>query len=242
MKFKLVTLMLISLLLMACSLPTTISSLLDSIRQEPTPLPESNSLLDLVAEGRVSIISVTGNLGVGSFSGRMIDLELHNNSQVPLEVEAPCGLVFISADEDTSRMMTVQPVTIILDDGETKVINPFVLSTDALKSLPSPDKTYRVERLEDGKQRQLAECLCQQDLPAETETQELLSLQLAAWMIDSDSVIATLPDTLDDLLNDLTGLPISIPGLDEALQDLSGSLAPNAQSWLNRCEISMGEE
>ncbi len=50
MKNKLVPLMVISMLLMACSLPAAISSLLDSIRPQPTPLPESNSLLDLVAE------------------------------------------------------------------------------------------------------------------------------------------------------------------------------------------------
>ena len=125
--------------------------------------------------------------------------------------------------------------------GKTDIIKPFVLSIDALKALPAAEKTYRVEELEAGKQLQFAECLCKKDLPAETETQELISLQLAAWMIDSEGVFTTLPDSLNNLLKEITGLPISIPGLDETMQDLAGSLAPNAQGWLDRCGIELGE-
>ncbi len=178
---------------------------------------------------------------MGSFTGRTIDLELYNNTENALEIEIPCGLVFISAEEDTSGMMVVQPSLINMAKGKTDIIKPFVLSIDALKALPAPEKTYRVEELEAGKQLLFAECLCKKDLPAETETQELISLQLAAWMIDSEGVFTTLPDTLDNLLKDLTGLPISIPWLDETMQDLAGSLAPNAQTWLDGCGIDLGE-
>jgi len=168
-------------------------------------------------------------------------IELYNNTENELEIEIPCGLVFISAEEDTSRMMVVQPSLINMSKGKTDIIKPFVLSIDALKALPAPEKTYRVEELEGGKQLQFAECLCKKDLPAETETQELISLQLAAWMVDSEGVFTTLPDNLNNLLKDITGLPISIPGLDETMQDLAGSLAPNAQGWLDRCGIELGE-
>ena len=241
MRSKLLLLMMVSLLLTACTLPAALTSLLDRIRPQPTPLPESNSLLDLVANGKVNVVSIRGNTGLGSFTGRTIDLELYNNTQFPLEVEIPCELVFVSADENTSRMMVVQPSVVNLTMGETDIVKPFVLSIDSLKSLPAAEKTYRVEELEAGKQLQYAQCLCKVDLPAETETQELISLQLAAWMIDSEGVFTTLPESLNNLLKDITGLPIAIPGLGETMQDLAGNLAPNAQVWLDRCGIELGE-
>lgn len=241
MKSRLLMLVMISLLLIACSLPAALTSLLESIRPQPTPLAESNSLLDLVANGKVNVVSIRGNVGLGSFTGRTIDLELYNNTQLPLEVVIPCGLVFVAADENTSRMMVVQPTVITMDRGETDLLKPFVLSIDSLKALPSAEKTYRVEELEAGKQLQFAECLCKVDLPAETETQELINLQLAAWMIDSEGTLTNVSDSLNNLLKDLTGLPITIPGLEDAMQDLAGNIAPNAQVWLDSCGIELGE-
>ncbi len=241
MKLKLLSLIMVSLLLVACSLPAALTSLLQQFRPQPTPVLESNSLLDLAASGKVNIISIRGNVGLGSFTGRTIDLELYNNTETLLEVSIPCGLVFISAEENTSRMMVVQPALTKLNKGQTAVSKPFVLSIDALKSLPSPERTYRVEELEEGKNKQFAACLCQQDLPAETETKDLISLQLAAWMVSSEGTLTNVYESLNNLLKDLTGLPIAIPGLEETVQDLAGNLAPNAQKWLDKCGIVLGE-
>lgn len=241
MKLKLIALTLVSLLLLACSLPAALTSLLQQFRPQPTPIVESNSLLDLVKDDKVSVVSIRGNLGLGSFSGRTIDLELYNNTDGVLEVSIPCGLVFISAEENTSRMIVVQPTLTNLNRDETTIIKPFVLSIDALKGLPSPERTYRITELEEGKNKEFANCLCQQDLPAETETKDLISLQLAAWMVSSEGALANVPDDLNDLLKDLTGLPITLPGLDEAMQDLAGNIAPNARAWLDKCGITIGE-
>lgn len=241
MKHKLLALVMVSLLLTACSLPAALTSLIQRFRPQTTPTVESNSLLDLVAAGKVNIVSIRGNVGLGSFTGRTINLELYNNTDGALEVFIPCGLVFISAEENTSRMMVVQPTLTRLNKGDSAVIKPFVLSIDAIKSLPSPERTYRVEELEKGKNKQFAACLCQQDLPAETETQDLISLQLAAWMVGSEDTLANVSDNLNDILKDLTGLPIAIPGLEDVMQDLAGNLAPNAQAWLDKCGITLGE-
>lgn len=241
MKSKLTALMMVSLLLAACSLPSALSALLQQLRPQPTVVVESNSLLDLVQNGRLSVVSIRGNVGLGSFTGRTIDLELYNNTDDTLEVSIPCGLVFISAEENTSRMMVVQPTLTNLNRGETAVIKPFVLSIDALKGLPSPERTYRVTELEAGKNRQFATCLCGQDLPAETETKDLISLQLAAWMVGSEGTLINASDSLNNLIKDLTGLPIAIPGLDDAMQDIAGNIAPNAQAWLDKCRITIGD-
>lgn len=241
MKKVILPLILICLLTAACSLPNSLFSLLDQFRPKPTPQPESNSLLDLVENGKVSIISIRGNVGLGTFTGRTIDLELYNNTDQTLEVSIPCGLVFISAEENTSRMMIVQPTLTSLNKGQTAIVKPFVLSIDALKSLPSPERTYRVQELEEGKNKQFAACLCQQDLPAETETKDLVSLQLAAWMVSSEGTLTNVSDSLNDLLKDLTGLPIAIPGLEDVMQDLAGNIASNAQAWLDKCGITIGE-
>lgn len=241
MKRKLLALMLLSLLLQACALPAALNSLINQFRPQPTPTVESNSLLDLVAAGKVNIVSIRGNVGLGSFTGRTIELEMYNNTEGILEVSIPCGLVFISAEENSSRMMVVQPTLTNLNEGATSVVKPFVLSIDALKGLPAAEKTYRVQELEEGRNKQFASCLCQQDLPAETETRDLISLQLAAWMVGSEGTLTNASDALNDLLKDLTGLPIKIPGLDGAIQDLAGNIAPNAQAWLDRCGITLGE-
>lgn len=241
MKSKLTALMMVSLLLVACSLPSALSALLQQFRPQPTAVVESNSLLDLVENGRLSVVSIRGNVGLGSFTSRTIDLELFNNTNGELEVSIPCGLVFVSADENTSRMMVVQPTLTSLHQGETAVIRPFVLSIDALESLPSPERTYRVTELEAGKNRQFATCLCGQDLPAETETKDLISLQLAAWMVGSEGTLINASDSLNNLIKDLTGLPIAIPGLDDAMQDIAGNIAPNAQAWLDKCGITIGD-
>ena len=241
MKLKLIALTLVSLLLVACSLPAALNSFFQHFKPQPTAAVESNSLLDLVENGKVSVVSIRGNVGVGSFTGRTIDMEIYNNTEGMLEVSIPCGLVFINAGENSSRMMVVQSTLVNLNQGETGVIKPFVLSIDALKGLPLPERTYRVSEMEEGKNRDFAACLCEQDLPAETETKDLISLQLAAWMVSSEGALANAPDDLNDLLKDLTGLPITLPGLDEAMQDLAGNIAPNAQAWLDRCGITITE-
>ena len=240
MKKKFLIIILTGVLLSACSLTQTLKSLWQQLRPQPTPAATSNSLLDLVENGQLSVVSARGDIGLGSLSGRTITLELYNLTDSPLEVFVPCGLALIPADENASRMMTVQSTTTLLASKDTAVIRPFVLGIDPVKALPTAEKTYRLEELEAGKLLQFSECLCKHDLPAETETRDLLSLQLAAWMVASDGVFTSLPESLNNLLQDVTGLPIVIPGLENTIQDLAASLAPNAQQWLDKCGISLG--
>ena len=238
---KVLLIILIGMMLSACTLTQTLSSLWQQLNAQPTPVTISNSLPDLVENGQLSVVSARGDIGLGSLSGRTIELELYNITSNPLEVFIPCSLVFIPAVDDTSRMVIVQSSTIVLEAKGTSTVKPFVLSVDPLQALPVPEKTYRIDQLEEGKLLQFSECLCKYDLPAETETRDLLSLQLAAWMVASDSAFTSLPEYVNKLLQDITGLPISIPGLEDSIQDLAASLAPNAQQWLDKCDISLGE-
>jgi len=223
-------------LLVSCALPGSLAGLLEQLKPQP-PVEEPTDLMSLVANGSVQIISVRGNQGVTSLSGRTIDLQLLNNSGSSLEVVIPCGVMFLPTQDGASRMVTVQSHSIIMDVDEVKTVMPFVLSIDALKGLPTEGKTYSVEMLTAGKQLEFAECLCQKDLPAETETRDLVSLQLAAWMIADNSPLTGFSDELNDWLRGVTGIPFNIPGLDNAFQNLAESLAPEAQAWLDKCGI-----
>ena len=178
---------------------------------------------------------------MSTLTGRSIELELFNTTEQSLEIEVPCGLVFIPDVENTSRMMVVQRSVINLTKGNMKTIKPYVLSIDALQLLPSADKTYRVDYLEAGKPLDFANCLCRSDLPAETETNELINLQLAAWMVSSDQLISEIPENLKDIVAEITGLPINFPGMDKAIQDMAKTVIPGANAWLDRCEIKVGQ-
>ena len=239
---KVVLPLLILILMISCSCPGTFTALFDKLKPQSTPITESNDVLSLIANDRIRVISTRGEIVVYNLGGRTINMELYNNTDAPLEVIIPCGLVYIPTDPGSSRMVVVQGSEIQFTAGETREIRPFALSIDSLKSLPKSETTYRLEMLEEGKQLDLAKCLCLEDLPAETETQDLVSLQLAAWMIDPDSDITKFPENINDWLKDLTGLPIGIPGLDDTLQNLAGSLAPKAQTWLDKCGIEIEDE
>ncbi len=236
---KLAPLLLVLAFMVSCSLPDTLSALLDRQSSQNTPAMEANDLMALIANNSISVVSTRGNPIVASFSGRTIDLELVNNTDKTLDVLIPCGLTFIPTDEAASRMISVQSHEITIEPAEVKKIMPFVLSMDNLEALPTADKSYRLEHLTKGKQLEFAECLCRRDLPAEIETNDLVSAQLAMWMIDESSIITSLPDQLNDWLQNTTGLPIDIPGLDSTLQNLLGDLAPEAQAWLDRCGIKL---
>jgi len=226
-------------LMLSCSLPGTITAFLERLKPEEAVEPEQRSLMPLIEKDRIRVISTRGSQGINGFSGEVIDLELYNNAKKTLEVSIPCGLVFIPSDENTSQMMVVQALEFQLQAGETRVVNPFVLSIETAKWMPAPEKTYRVDELQEGKQLQLAQCLCNEELPS--ETQEMVSVQLAAWMVANESVFTNTTQDLNDLLKNFTGLPIDIPGLDQSLQDLAGNVAPKAQAWLEKCEIESGK-
>lgn len=233
---KIILPLLALVLLVSCALPGSLTDLLEKLKPQP-PAAESNDVLDLVASGKVQIISARGNQGVTTLSSRTIDLQLYNATDAALEVVIPCGLMFTPTVEGPSRMMAVQSHSVIDEVNEVKTVKPFVLSMDALKGLPTSEKSYSVDMLSEGKQLEFAECLCQKDLPAETETRDLISLQMAAWMIDDDTILTAASDTLNDWLRSITGIPFNFPGLDNTLQNLIGNLAPEAQAWLDNCGI-----
>lgn len=241
MKTKILLLLLVAAMLTACALPDSLSSLLNRFKPQVELDAESNTLLDLVESGKIRIVSIRGTSGLSTLTGRSIELELFNTTEQSLEIEVPCGLVFIPDVENTSRMMVVQRSVINLTKGNMKTIKPYVLSIDALQLLPSADKTYRVDYLEAGKPLDFANCLCRSDLPAETETNELINLQLAAWMVSSDQLISEIPENLKDIVAEITGLPINFPGMDKAIQDMAKTVIPGANAWLDRCEIKVGQ-
>ena len=241
LKTKILLLILIAALLTACALPDSLSSLLSRFTPQVELDAESNSLLNLVESGKVRVVSIRGASGLNVLTGRSIELEVFNTTEQDLEVEIPCGLVFIPDTEGSSRMMVVQRSVISLTKGNMKSIRLYVLSIDALLKLPSADKTYRVEALEAGKSLDFANCLCQADLPAETDTNELINLQLAAWMVSSDQLISEIPENLNDMVAEITGLPINFPGMDKAIQDMAQTVIPGANAWLDRCEIKVGK-
>lgn len=234
---KALLLLLALVLTVSCALPGSLTALFEKLKPQP-PVAESNDLLDLVASGKIQIISARGNQGVTSVTGRTIDLQLYNATDAALDVVIPCGLMFTPTVEGPSRMMAVQSHSVIIEVNEVKTIKPFVLSMDSLKGLPTSERTYTVGLLSEGKQLEFAECLCQRDLPAETETRDLISLQLAAWMIADQSILTNVSDELNDFLRDITGIPFNFPGLNKTLQNLIGSLAPEAQAWLDKCSIN----
>ena len=229
--------LLIVVFMVSCSLPDSLTALLNKIKPQSPQGIVSSDLLTLIENDQIRLIRAQGYTGVSTLSGRLIEMELYNNTEASLEVLIPCGTIFIPGNEAYSRMMVVQSHKILFEAAEVKTIKPFVLSIDNLRALPVPEQTYTLDMLTDGKQLQFAECLCNIDLSAETETKDLVSLQLAAWMLDENSVITTLPEDFNELLKNITGLPIAIPGLENALQDLAGTVAPEAQGWLDRCGI-----
>lgn len=192
-----------------------------SIQSQPAG-EEYMNLTNLIEEEKITIDSVQGSESNPGFTGSVLEIEIRNNSDESLEFTIPCGLIFVPADDSTQNMMVVQPSVVLLQPAETVIVQPFVVCINSDKAVPTPDDTFTVGTLADGKLLQLAGCFCQEDLQTNGDFQELLSIQYATWAVADE----TLEGDYQSMWEFLEQYSEEIPGLSESLQELMQNIYP----------------
>ncbi|KAF0111827.1 MAG: hypothetical protein FD147_629 [Chloroflexi bacterium] len=237
----------ISLLLIGCLLTSRVTDLINAVKPSEAEMIEGTSTLTVsqgterdfmafLAENNIQIVSIKGTEGGAGTVGGLIDLELQNNDQFAHTIILPCGLVFVPENADLQKMMVIQPVSIDLNPGETVTITPFVACIQSSQDAPSAGDVYSSVEQSEGKLAVLADCFCQNDLNQEN-IQGQMSVQFATWMTADNS------NYLDKLGSEQTGALGQVLG--GQVGELAGSfvsmIAPDAQKWLDRCNIKVGE-
>lgn len=67
------------------------------------------------------------------------------------------------------------------------------------------------------------------------------SIQFATWMIADDTDFTELPPEGSSALGDLIGGDNKLGGLGDFLQSFITSIAPDAKTWLDKCQIEIGD-
>lgn len=204
-------------------------------------LPSGESyinLTNLIKEEKISVGSAQGSESNPGFTGSVLEIEVRNNTDEPLEFSIPCGLIFVPADDSTQNMMVVQPLIVSLQSGETVIIQPFVVCINSDKGVPTPDDAFTVGSLADGKLFQLASCFCQEDLQTDRDFQDLLSIQYATWAVTEESLEGDYPSMWESLEQ----YSEEIPGLSESLQEQMQNIYPGSLEWLDKCKIEITSE
>lgn len=170
----------------------------------------------------------------GGVSGELLDLGLTNTTDDPIEVNIPCGLVFVPdsyveppgpGDEPSGeqRMMNLSPISVTLGPGQSIIVTPYVMCIDSSNSAPAAGAEYTVGVLAGGHLLALAECICDQDLLAEVGPMGDIEIQMAVWV----AADGTLPDTelteAEGALREVMGGELDIdPDALDALSELEG--------------------
>lgn len=242
---KRIALLITLFILIGCGLPSTITSRFQKTNptetQTPLPTTELSSFLTLIDDNQIVITGITGNELNAGFAGNVLDLQLTNESGKTLEVDIPCGLIFVPEDDSIQQMMTIQPISLSLKAGESADIAPFVVCIQSSNATPVGGDRFMIGSIANGKLLQLAECFCREEIDADRDIPELMSIQFATWMVADDTDFTDLPSEAGGALGDLIGGDNELGDLGDFLQTFFTSMAPDAKTWLDKCQIEVGD-
>ena len=169
----------------------------DRPEETPTPRPQDDDkptvddpFFEGLDRGDFEIADVI--MSEDGIQGRIIDVVVHNPGTETLTVLIPCGMFFAPSDDDTQRMMVIQSEEVVIEGGETVVIEPFVICIDSSAGAPFGGDAYQVGMLTSGELLQFAQCLCMIDLDVDTGAAEVpmgggeTGLQFAMWSVSDD--------------------------------------------------------
>jgi len=188
------------------------------------------------------INSIAGNEMNAGFVGNVLNLQLTNNSGETLEVDIPCGLIFVPEDDSIQQMMVIQPITLSLKAGESADLAPFVVCIQSSNATPSGGDGFKVGSIADSKLLQLSECFCREEIDADQDFSKLMSIQFATWMVADDTDFTDIPIEDGGALGELIGGDSGLGDLGELMGTFITTMAPDAKMWLDKCQIQVGEK
>ena len=201
--------------------------------EEPALSMNNMEVLDLIDRGDVKVEEIlnTGE-GFGTI-GEIFSVAVRNMSSDALEVEIPCGLVFIPNNNSLQPMMVIQKESASVDPGETLDLSIYVVCIDADAGVPEAGDDYSIGYMEGGDLLSFAECLCEDP----DTTTDPLGVQFAVWMVSEDINPGDLSDYGGEALQSLFdgNVPDDMGGMIDNAIGLSGN--GSSQDWLARCGI-----
>jgi len=141
---------------------------------------------------RGDIVLEDVSMNEGGINGRIIDVVVTNPGTETITVLLPCGMYFAPVDDDTQRMMIIQSEEVMIEGGETVVIEPYVICIDGSAGAPSGGDSYSVGMLTSGDLLALAQCLCTIELDSDGGISTIpdgggeFGLQFAVWAVSDD--------------------------------------------------------
>lgn len=185
----------------------------------------------------IQTISATGD----GFTGPVLDLVVRNTSDREIEVVIPCGHVFLSDDASLQSLIVVQETVAHVGPGDEATLTAFVVCFDHDLGAPQAGSTYAPGALAEGQALELARCLCEEDLSAESDPFGLLGAQFAMWMTRNGmSLSEALAESgeaegaMGELLGEQFGEEFA-----GVLQMVMTMIEAPAQRWLDRCGIEI---
>ncbi len=223
-------------------LPSTVPTSVPATAPPTVPPSVPAKLLNLIDNNQIIINGITGNeLNAGSV-GNVLDLHLTNNSEEVVEFEIPCGLILVPEDASIQQMMVIQPISLSLKPGESADLAPFVVCIQSSNAAPAGGDGFKVGSIANGKLLQLSECFCMEEINSDQDFSKLMSIQFATWMVADDTDFADLPAENGGALDELIGDDNGTGGLGELLEAFITSMAPDARTWLDKCQIEVGNK
>jgi hypothetical protein len=174
----------------------------------------------------------------GETVGTILTVRFTNPSNEEILITLPCGLVFIPTESDDQALMMVQPLEVNLAAGESAEFSPYVVCIEVNASAPSLNTGYTIGYLAEEDLLAFAECLCGEQLSTELGSMDSVGVQFATW------TIATQGDFLSLSAEEGAALEEYMEGmnLDEFSEMMTEMMGMFGNEWLDRCEITVGEE
>lgn len=175
-------------------------------------------------------ISATGD----GIQGPVMTVQVTNPQPTDVTVTFSCGLIFQPDDSGEQRMMVLQESSASVPAGGETTLAPYVICIDLDQSAPGAGSSYSLGGMAEGQLLQLAQCLCQENLQTNIDPFGDLGIQFAVWETSSGQ-------TLSEILSGGTsgGALGDLLGPDAA--GMLGMLEAPAQTWLDRCNIQLGQ-
>jgi hypothetical protein len=193
-------------------------------------------LLDQMAAGEVSVDSVTV-AQPGETIGPVLSVQVSNPGDQSIDARIACGTIFQPDDSGEQRLMVIQQTEATISPGETADVDAYVACIDSGRSSPSGEGDYSVGAMADDKLLDLANCLCDQDLEAQAETDpfKTLAVQFAIWSVSDNADLGALLDgseTSEGALGDLFSGPMG-----ELLGPFFEDIFTQSEAILTECGV-----
>lgn len=220
-------------------LPIQTAEVVSSQPGQPAEVAYAN-LIDLINKNDITITRFQGSLENAGFIGIPLELEIRNNTGEDIEIEFPCGLIFVPERSTTQQMMLIQPLYFSIPAGGSLLKQPFVVCIDSDRGIPTPEDSFTVGVLAEDELLQLAGCLCAEQLVAGGDFNQLLGIQHATWAVaggfDEDNPLPW--DAMEDLMEQMG----EDTELSETLREMMTGVLPAASEWLDKCNITIQDK